>query len=51
MTQPLSWFKCRFATKCCKCGDKIEEGDWAAYSQEEENQLVCKPCGEEEEAK
>lgn len=45
----LNWFRLRFKTTCAKCRDELEEGDWAAYSKEEPDQLVCKPCGKEEE--
>jgi hypothetical protein len=45
----LNWFRCKWKTKCSKCGRELVEGDWAAYSREEDGQLVCKPCGKEEE--
>jgi DNA-directed RNA polymerase subunit RPC12/RpoP len=45
----LNWFRAKWKTKCAKCGRAVEEGDWLAYSREEKDQLLCKPCGREEE--
>lgn len=45
----LNWFRCKWKTKCGVCNRALEEGDWAAYSREEKDTIVCKPCGKEEE--
>lgn len=45
----LNWFKVKFRSICRNCMKPIEEGDYAAYSKVEPDQLLCISCGKEEE--
>jgi NAD-dependent SIR2 family protein deacetylase len=45
---PHNYFRAAFNGKCAKCEKAIHTGEYVTYSIDEEGQIICPACADEE---